>query len=410
MDKEFANDLYEGLSKIVEVGKWLLDCLNIETGRNVSSWKKEEEKKNKDIIIVEKQEDLRKKEEEKSKKSTPTEKGVDTMKKHCSRRKDGRWQYSMQRNGYLYYAIASTYRQLLEKIPQIKPRLVKAVKRIKCKDATFIQYFETYIETFVKPKPVQKATKYEWTHQLEKYIKPHVQRLPLESITTEQLQKVINSIKFERTRERVMQKIKKVVQKAYISGKIKKDVSLGLEKLKRTKTQERPPLTLEEQKALLQRAKNSRVYAFVMFSLVVGSRREESVKFNIETDLNEDKMLLHIKGTKTKNADRYVKVSRSFVEFLKSNLIKGKFEYSKDFYTKAVGDLFRDLGIENCLHGLRHTCAANLYFLGANDKYRQMQLGHSSIVTTNDIYTNIKENIAKADLRELYGDLYPQFD
>lgn len=78
--------------------------------------------------------------------------------------------------------------------------------------------------------------------------------------------------------------------------------------------------------------------------------------------------------------------------------------------THELGKIFQQLNIKNCLHGLRHTCSANLYFLNAKDKYRQLQLGHSSIVTTNNIYTNIKENIPKAKLLELYGNLYPIFD
>ena len=45
MDKEFAKDLYEGLSKIVEIGNWLLDCLKIESGRSVQSWKEEKKRK-----------------------------------------------------------------------------------------------------------------------------------------------------------------------------------------------------------------------------------------------------------------------------------------------------------------------------------------------------------------------------
>ena len=78
--------------------------------------------------------------------------------------------------------------------------------------------------------------------------------------------------------------------------------------------------------------------------------------------------------------------------------------------TKETKNIFNKIGIQKSLHELRHTCSANLYFLGAKDKYRQLQLGHASIVMTNDIYTNIKENIPKASLRELYGDLYPSFD
>lgn len=352
----------------------------------------------------------KKESKDKTKKSTPETKGVDTMKKNCYRRKDGRWQYSRQENGLLYYAIANTYRELIEKIKLIKPRKIKNVTKLRGKVTTLIQYFETYIETYVKPKPITEGAKYEWTRHLEKYIKPYAQRLPLDSITTEQLQKIVNSIPYERTKEKVLQKLKKVMQKAYLSGKIKKDISLGLERPIRTQTQERPPLTFEEQKALLQRARTSKAYAFIMFSLVIGSRREETVNFNLSTDLDENKMRIHIKGTKSKNADRYVSITKEFIEFLKVNLPNGRFEHKKDFYTKQVRDLFKELDIKNCLHGLRHTCAGNLYFLGAKDKYRQMQLGHSSIVTTNDIYTNIKENISKAELLELYGDLYPRFD
>ncbi len=62
--------------------------------------------------------------------STSELKGVEsTMKKHCSKRKDGRWQYSKQKDGYLYYTIANTYRELIEKIKRIKPRKIKTIKR-----------------------------------------------------------------------------------------------------------------------------------------------------------------------------------------------------------------------------------------------------------------------------------------
>ena len=330
------------------------------------------------------------------------------MKKNCYRRKDGRWQYKKIQDGILYYTIANTYRELLEKIKQIKPRQIRNVKKTKNKVLTFIQYFEMFYETYIKNKNITESSKKEWTQQLDQYIKPNFQRIPIDKITTEQLQQFINKIDKERTRERILQKIKRVIQKAYITGKIKKDISLGLEKPQRANKQERPPLTYEEQKKLLEAIKNTKIYPFIMFSLIVGSRREETLKFKLE-DINEEKQEIHIKGTKTKNADRKVYVTKTFIELLKTNMPKGEFDFCIDYPTKEVRGIFKKLGIQNCLHGLRHTCSANLYFLGANDKYRQMQLGHSSIVITNDIYTNIKENISKEQLLELYGDLYPKF-
>lgn len=65
-----------------------------------------------------------------------------------------------------------------------------------------------------------------------------------------------------------------------------------------------------------------------MFSLVVGSRREETLSFCLD-DIDEKSLLIHIKGTKTKNADRYVHVTEAFIKFLKSNMHSNKFNFKK---------------------------------------------------------------------------------
>lgn len=345
-----------------------------------------------------------------SKKSTPDLKGVEnTMKKNCYHRKDGRWQYSKQENGLKYYAIANTYRELLEKIKNIKPKLIKNVKVIKTKKLTFIQWYQTYIDTFIKTQNIKEKSKQDWQRYLDNYIKPAFQRIPLEKLTSEQIQKFVNEIPRDRTRKTIYQNIIRVLKKAYATDKIKKDITLAVDRPLIKPSKQRSPLTYAEQSMLLDYVKNTNLYSFVMFSLVVGSRREETLSFCLD-DIDEKSLLIHIKGTKTKNADRYVHVTEAFIKFLKSNMHSNKFNFKKDYITKQIHEVFKKLNIDNCLHGLRHTCSANLYFLGAKDKYRQQQLGHSSIVITNDIYTNIRENISKAKLKELYRDLYPSFD
>lgn len=342
-------------------------------------------------------------------KSIPKE-GVDTMRKNCYKRTDGRWQYSKQLNGLQYYAIANTYRELLDKIKNIKPKQIRAIKRVKTTNLTFIQYFQFYIDNYVKTDKKRAKTTNVWLNILNRHLKENLFRISLEKLTSEDIQRAISKITKERTREIAFQKVVKVLQKAYITGKIKKNITLGLDKPTRDNKEERLPLTPNEQKALVEKVKGTQIYPFVMFSLIVGSRREETLKFNLETDLNEQNGIIHIKGTKTKNADRNVYVTKEFIDFLRNNMKSNTFGMKANFVTKQMVAIFRELNIKNCLHGLRHTCSANLYFLGAKDKYRQMQLGHSSIVTTNNIYTNIKENIEPASLREIYGDLYPKFD
>ncbi len=335
------------------------------------------------------------------------------MKKNCYRRTDGRWQYSKQKGGYRYYTIANTYRELIEKIPKIEPVLIMSVKHKtrKTNQFTFIQYYQFYIDNFVKNKKMRTETIKAWQRQLTQDITPKFKYLKLEDVTAEKIQNFISAIPFERKQQIICQRICKVLKKAYATGKIKRDITLGIEKPKRQNKQERYPLTIIEQIKLLKEAKkNRKLFPFVMFSLIVGSRREETLKFNLLTDLDEKKQTIHIKGTKTNNADRYVKVTKEFIQFLKDNLPKNKFEFKLSYPTNYLGEIFKKLNIKACLHSLRHTCSANLYFLGANDKYRQMQLGHASIVTTNDIYTNIQENIPPRRIRLVYGNLYPQFD
>lgn len=336
--------------------------------------------------------------------------GVGTMKKNCYHRKDGRWQYSRQENGILYYTIANTYRELLEKIKQIKPKQIKQIKNVKTKTLTFFSYYNFYIDTYVKTKKIKNKTINVWLRENKQYIQPYFQKMPLDKLQSENIQKFLNQIDKERTQEILYQHIIKVLKKAYITGKIKKDITLGIEKPIKTNTQVRKPLTIEEQEKLINHIKDTKLYTFVMFSLIVGSRREETIKFNLLEDLDEEKQTIHIKGTKTKNADRYVYVTKEFIQFLKTNMKANTFDFKIGYPTHELGKIFQQLNIKNCLHGLRHTCSANLYFLNAKDKYRQLQLGHSSIVTTNNIYTNIKENTPKAKLLELYGNLYPTFD
>ena len=353
------------------------------------------------------------KSKENSKISAPKEGGTDTMRKNCYKRTDGRWQYSKQKGGYKYYCIANTYRELLEKIPKIKPTLITTIKHKtrKTSQNTFVQYYQFYIDSYIKTKKISEETKKDWQRQLIRDITPNFKYVRLEEVSSGQIQIFLNKIKEEVKRDKLYQRIVRVLQNAYAAGKIKRDITLGIEKPKRQNIQARKPLTFHEQVKLLKAVKHSNLFAFVMFSIVIGSRREETMNFNLSRDVDERKLTIHIHGTKTKNADRYVSVTKEFIQFLKNNMPKGTFDFNISYPTHELGKIFKAINIEgSCLHCLRHTCSANLYFLGANDKYRQMQLGHASIVTTNDIYTNIKENISNRRLRLIYGNLYPKFD
>lgn len=52
-----------------------------------------------------------------------------------------------------------------------------------------------------------------------------------------------------------------------------------------------------------------------MFSLIIGSRREETIKFNLKEDLNEEKQTIHIKGTKTKTLIELFMLQKNLYNF-----------------------------------------------------------------------------------------------
>lgn len=332
------------------------------------------------------------------------------MRKNCYRRPDGRWEYSKQINGLKYYTIANTYRELLTKIEKIEPKQVRNVIKVSSKIRTFAQYFQFYIDSYIKNKNYRKSTLDEWNRTLKQHVLKNFNKIAITKLTTESIQVMIDKIDKERLRQKVFQRVVKVLQKAYMTGVIKKDITLALEKPKRKNVNIRSSLTYDEQVAFLNEIKKTNLYVYAVYLLVVGCRRDEAISFDIAKDLNEEKHYIQINGTKTANAKRKVYISQGFIDFLKQNLPGGKFKFSSQYATHIIGETLKQIGTNKCLHCLRHTCSANLYFLGARDKFRQMQLGHASITTTNDIYTHIEENIPKSKLLELYGDLYPKFD
>ena len=123
--------------------------------------------------------DIIKLRQEQSKKPTPKieNKGVETLRKYCYKRKDNRWEYSKLQNGLLYYAIANTYRELIEKIPLIVPRKKNEVIRVKNSGKlTVIDYFKYFYNSYIQNKDIKESTKHEWRAAIENYIKPNFSR------------------------------------------------------------------------------------------------------------------------------------------------------------------------------------------------------------------------------------------
>lgn len=146
-----------------------------------------------------------------------------------------------------------------------------------------------------------------------------------------------------------------------------------------------------------------------MFSIILGTRRNETLSFKLE-DINENNLVIH--GTKTKTALRKIKISDSMINELNklNRAVNEKFfKYSDYTITKKVDKILQEINKNLTLHCLRKTCSTNMHYLEIPDKIRQQVLGHTSIKTTNDIYTHLEYGINKNDIYNMYNTLYYKY-
>lgn len=332
---------------------------------------------------------------------SPTTKGVDDNMKNIYKRKDGRYEYSKMIDNERIYIIKSTKKELEKEVREIKQKNKKQRNKYLFKNIVN-EWYTNFKEPYIK----QKA-KENYNTTLNKYIIPELGNKSINKITFKDLQLFINNKNDKRRiQEILLQHIKAIFDYAYSNKYINTNPAIALKLPRKTSKESIKPLTIEEQQTLLKSIKGHKLETFIYFSLIFGTRRNETLAFKIE-DINEDKQLLHINGTKTENAQRDVKISKDMINYLKANnKTKPYFNFTSDFVTKNITKLLKDLGINKTLHALRHTTATNLFYLGYKDKERQQYLGHANITTTNNIYTYLENDITKEDIHKLYNNLY----
>lgn len=321
-----------------------------------------------------------------------------------TKRADGRWQYAIQQNKKRRFFISKTQNGVIKKVKKYEKQQTTLT------GSNSESLINTWYKTNKEPN-ISAKTKELYQNTLNNYILPFFKDKNIENIELSEIQKFINDISFERRREQVYQQIKSIFKYAYASGKINRNITDALILPKRQNIIKRNSLTIAEQQQLLNNIKGHKLEKFIIFSLVIGTRRNETLSFCL-SDIDKQKGTLHIKGTKTKNAERTIKISSAMIKYLESDAVakdKQYFNFTPDYITKKIKDILKAINPEHCVHSLRHTCATNLFYLNIPDKKRQQILGHKSIVTTNNIYTSLELDITKADVIKLYNNLYYEF-
>lgn len=334
-----------------------------------------------------------------------SDKGVSMPKANPVLRKDGRYQLYVIYNGKRYYVYARTEKECREK----RAKLEKEFKKNPPKEQESLQSRMTlhdfgvfYVENF-KKQSVEFRTYKQYIAIVHNYLNCSI---PLCKLRVEDVQRIVNDLPMTSLRSKVFSLLVQILKKAYALDFIKKHMADLIEKGK-TQNEILDALNIDDQRRLVQNLDLETTFGKrVLFYLLTGARPAE-----MRTVTEIKKGFVHIVGTKTKRANRWIKLSeRAMTLFENETEEFFKFDL-KRFRQRLQRYIERYCGITSyvTIYTLRHTFATNLYYLGCSDKERAAYMGHTTTKTTNDFYTSLDPTITALDIRNIYGDFYPVF-
>lgn len=296
-------------------------------------------------------------------------------------------------------------------------------------------WLKIWIEEY-KVNELEKTTLDNYKTNIKNHIEPHLGRRRLSEISTRDIQLFYNFL-YDHGRAdgeggldpRTVQRIHVILSSA-LKHAMRHDLIVKnpaqFTVRRKVKRYSINPYNLEELKDFLLKTKDDRMYAAYVLSALTGLRRSEILALKWEDiDLerkeiqiskslsmvkeseNDTKRMYEIKDTKTESSIRIV----SFDQFVKkvlerhcrmqNEIMETEIVFSRpdgryinpSSYTYEFISSIEKHGLRRIrLHDLRHTYATLLLESGVHHNFVKDMLGHSTIVTTLDIYTHVNRS------------------
>lgn len=294
---------------------------------------------------------------------------------------------------------------------------------------TVRQWAERAVESYkTNQKEITRKT---YVEKMNRCVLSEIGNLQLKSVRPIQCQNVLNMQigKSKRTIDEVAQ-IMDFIFRTAVQNKL--ILSNPAEHLSRPSggAEPRREITENERKHLLLVADQDPAYLLFLLMLYCGCRPSEAMEARGNDIKTIDGVnVLHIRGTKTDNADRFVPIPDSFYHQIKNTPKfqpiapnKSGRKHSESSYARLRKHLYRDMNISmgcrlyrNQLvppypladdfvpYDLRHTYCTDLCRRGVDIRTAQYLMGHSDITLTANIYTHVGMDQVKAAAAVING-------
>lgn len=350
------------------------------------------------------------------------------------KRKDGRWEgrYTAGRDPETGRAI---YKNVLGKTQgEAKVKLKQAIEEAKGLDAAKVgrysvgQWMEVWFEHYAKVK-VRPSSHQTYRGYIDNHIKTNIGEIPLEKLTSLELQKLYKKLleggRVERIESRKQAKglsaktvrnIHQIISSAMNLAKEQRLITANPADgcaLPRLEHREMQTLPVEQLQSFLREAKDSGVFELYYLELATGLRRGELLGLKWEDidlergDLRVRRQIARINGEvveaplKTKNAYRTLPLAEDTIDVLEAQRKKtGDSSWvfpsptggpiSPDSVLHMLHRVLKRAGLPRVrFHDLRHTFATLALQNGVDIKTVSGMLGHFSAGFTLDTYAHV---------------------
>ena len=357
------------------------------------------------------------------------------------KRKDGRWE-GRYTAGHDPETGKPIYRNVLGKTQsEVKEKLKTAIQETQSLDFsktgqyTVGQWMDVWYENYAKVK-VRPSSHQTYKGYIENHIKPNIGDIPLEKLTTLDLQRLYKTLLARGRVDRLESKgqpkglspktVRNIHQILSSALKLAQEQRLILTNpaegcaLPKVERREMKTLPVEQLQSFLREAKDSGVFELYYLELATGLRRGELLGLKWEDidlehgDLRVRRQIARINGKvveaplKTKNAYRTLPLAEDTISILKEQ--KKKVGSSPWVFPSATGGPISPDSVLHMLHrvlkraglpqvrfhDLRHTFATLALQNGVDIKTVSGMLGHFSAGFTLDTYAHVTTSAQKA--------------